>query len=166
MADYEDIERPMPEGRGEATIPAENPVAELTRNLVRVFRSELRLAAVELKHAASDVRSSSRALVGGGVAALLGVFPLMAFLVIGLGRLLGDNYWLSALIIGGAMVIGGGLVAYLAVRSMSFEKLALPRTRDTLQQDGELVGRKVRELGTAVRQDLGNVTQLHARRTS
>src|SRR3712207_3748274 len=64
---------------------------ELSSSLNDVVRSEIHLAKAELKETGSRVARDGIMLGVFGVVAALGIFPLMAFFVIGLGRLLGDN---------------------------------------------------------------------------
>src|SRR5947209_13389189 len=72
-------------------------ISEIRTGLLDTIRSDVNLARLELKNTTTRLKGDAAKLVAFGVFAALGVFPLLAFAVAGLGLLLGGNYWLSAL---------------------------------------------------------------------
>lgn len=130
----------------------ERPLSALVRDLVQslsgLIRAEFRLARVEV---ARNAREVSRDAVRGAafaVIALLGVLAFMAFLVIGLGDLLGGRYWLSSLIIAALFLGGGGLAAWSSFRRMGADA-RLRHVTLNLEGDRELVSQKVRDISSA-----------------
>ena len=122
----------------------ENSAKDLIRNMEKLGKSELRLAAAEFKEAASHLRSESKTFLVSVATALLGLPPLVAFLVIGLGRLLGENYWLSSLIVGLILTGIGGAVAHFSLRRLELKNLTFPKTRENLRADGEAAQKAIR----------------------
>jgi uncharacterized membrane protein YqjE len=119
---------------------------ELANGLMMVLRGEFRLASDELRRATVNIRR--KALSAGIFATLvvLGVFPLLAFLVIGLGRLFNGNYWLSSLIVG-VLLVGGGILGLISsIRAMKLNELSLPETRKSLQSEQQIIRDKVVDL--------------------
>jgi membrane protein len=82
--------------------------ASLVRQEIALARAELRLTAVRLAGAAGRVAA------GAGLAGL-GALTLLAGLVVLLGQLIG-SYWLSALIVGVVLLLGGGWTAFNGIR--------------------------------------------------
>ncbi len=121
-------------------------VSEVVTSLKDVIRSEIHLAKAEIKESGKLMGASATQIAIFGTIAFLGIFPLMAFLVIGLGRIMNDNYWLSSLLVGLVFVGVGGLMAYKAVQKMKTYKVDLPLTRQTLQQDVQVVDEKFHEI--------------------
>jgi hypothetical protein len=77
---------------------------------------------------------------------LLSVFPLLAFLVIGLGKLLNNQYWLSSLIIGVLCAGIGGVFGYRAYTKIRELDLTLPHTRDSIEHERTVVGRHLEDI--------------------
>jgi hypothetical protein len=71
------------------------------------------------------------------------VLPLVAFLVIGLGRLLGDNYWLSSLLIGLLGLSGAGAAAYAFLRKIRAEDLDLPESKKAIRESASVIRNQV-----------------------
>src|SRR4051812_6778165 len=86
-------------------------IRELFDSLQAVIRSEIQLAKSEATESVSFAAKNIGRAAAGGFVAFLGIPPFMAFLVIGLGELLGNNFWLSALIVSVVFLTTGGLVA-------------------------------------------------------
>lgn len=115
-------------------------ISEVKDSASRLLRSEFKLAAAEIKQATGNVKAQSKALLIGVGAALLGLLPFMAFLVIGLGDAL-DNYWLSSLIVFFAFTGIGGAVAFGAIKKLKSSQLDLPRTRHSLSESADGMSR-------------------------
>ena len=124
-------------------------VRELLSSAKDVVRNELVLVKEEAKGVAGKVaRHSAQAALFGALLAM-SFLPFLAFVVIGLGDLLGGRYWLSSLIVAVLSAGVGGFMAYRAFRKIADEDLEMPATRRTLEREaGVLSGEldKVRNL--------------------
>lgn len=119
---------------------------EVSAGIQDVFRSEFRMAKAEFRTTASRVTRDSALFGIFGAFAALGIFPFMAFLVIGLGKLIGDRYWLSSLIVALAMFIIGGIMAYASFQKVRSEDLTLSTTREALDQPFDAVDRRLHQV--------------------
>lgn len=108
-------------------------VSDLVEAIKGVMESERTLLRTELQYSTHEIKKQSKQIAIFGALAMLGVFPLIAFLVLGLGRLLENNYWLSSLIIGVVFVGIGGLMTRSAFSKMKRQKI-MPRTIENLHR--------------------------------
>lgn len=112
------------------------PLVSVTHDVTTAFgdvvRSEVRLATVEMKNAAEQIRHGLVRTAVFAVLAALGLLPLLAACVIGLGNLMGQHYGWSALIVAFVCFAVGGGLAYRMSRKIELSRLSLPLTRDTL----------------------------------
>ena len=127
---------------------------EVAMSLRNIVRSEIHLAKAEVRHALVDVKGQSSRLAIFSVIAALGILPLMSFLVIGLGRLLNDNYWLSSLIIFGLFSGVGGVLAYGAFQKMHLSELSFPHVRNSLTDEKQLIERKLTEVSRVAKEKM------------
>ncbi|MFZ9595931.1 MAG: phage holin family protein [Bdellovibrionia bacterium] len=121
-------------------------LGEWLGSLRSLIRSEVALARLEVRETLLWVRRESLLAGAFGSCLVLSVFPFLAFLVLGLGHLLGGNYILGSLIV--ALVcagIGGGALVFLFHRLKMKEGL-MPKTRSTLEQNARMVMGKVAEM--------------------
>lgn len=126
---------------------------ELLNSFEHVVQSEARLARAEVSEIVNDVKKEvSRAAIFGGLA-VAGFLPILSFLVIGLGRLLNGNYWLSSLIVGVVMIgIGVGFTLG-SVRRIRHHDYSMPHLRDSLQDQRVTIERKIDQVSHDI-QDL------------
>lgn len=110
--------------------------------LTEVVRCEVRLAKAEMKDASGKLGHRALRVAAFGILALLGVPPFLAFLVLGLGSLLGGIYWLSALIVSLVLFAVGGTLAYRGFSKLREEQEFLPETRSTLAEMTEMTHRR------------------------
>jgi hypothetical protein len=82
----------------------------------------------------SRVTSNVGALAGGGVIAFIGALALTAALILGLAEV-GLAPWLSALVIGALMAIGGYVTLQKGLARMKEVSLKPKRTIETLKDD-------------------------------
>lgn len=127
---------------------------ELASSIQDVIKSELKLAKIEASEAAGKAGKDLAKIVAFGVFAALGIFPFMAFLVVGLGDLL-DNYWLSSLLVAIAMFAIGGLAARSYAKKMKEHDLSLPHTRDSLKTHKPVIDRAL----SNIKSQFSHVTQ-------
>ena len=136
---------------GGSEVSVSSAAREVLASLREVFRAETRLAVAEARASVSGL--GRHAVMAGVFAAfaLAGVLPLVAFLVIGLGRLLKDNYTLSSLLVGIVLTLFGALMARSYFRRAVKQDLSFPVTRGSLGQVGGRVEDHVVNLGNNVR---------------
>jgi hypothetical protein len=134
-------------------------IGEVKDSASRLLQSELKLAAAELKRATGQVKNQSVAFLAATGVALLGLLPMMSFLVISLGMALGDRYWLSSLILFVLFTGIGAAVAYRSLKNMRVGDLSLPRTRMSLVNTGETVKRAAQEVTLTTRERVRETTR-------
>lgn len=123
---------------------------EVVDSLKDVMRSEMRLAKAEISDTGKRLTSHVGQIAIFGTIAALSALPLMAFLVIGLGRLLDGRYWLSSLIVGVLFLAVGGLMAMRAAKKMKSSDFSLPHTRNSLETERAVVSTKVTDIRNTV----------------
>lgn len=128
---------------------SEESVQELVQDLVNdvsdLVRHEVNLAKLELRESAREVgRGVVKGAIAAGVAAVGGL-AFTAFLILGLGVLLGGMYWLSALIVGAVYLAIAGVLAQRARSSLRPEGLRPDETLESLKEDREFARREARE---------------------
>jgi uncharacterized membrane protein YqjE len=121
-------------------------ISDLLSSVSSLIRSELNLAKLELRETTTQVTKHVVQLAIFAAVALLGITPFMAFLVIGLGELLNDNYWLSALIVSLVCFAVGGIFAAITLKKIKQQDFSMRNTRETLNADIHLIDRKVDEM--------------------
>lgn len=130
--------------------PLGDMVRKLGSDATTLIRQELRLARTELKQTAREVaRDAGLVAVGGGVAAVGGLL-LVAFMVLLLGQLLGNRYWLSALLVGLLLAIGGGWLSYGSLARLRRRDLAPDEALASLRHTGGWARAEVRDLRRAL----------------
>lgn len=140
----EEIKPPGPPAMEDLTVAA--VLREIGISIKNVVQSEIKLAKAELADSTLGLSAHLRQMALFGAVLLLSVPPFMAFLVIGLGRLLGDNYWLSALLISITFALVGGLMAARALRRIRGVELKLVRSRASLERTKAMVTDKIEEI--------------------
>jgi uncharacterized membrane protein YqjE len=125
----------MAEPNGSAQ-PAAGPDAsagELVKNLTeqvsRLIRDELKLAEFEMTSKAKRMGRGAGMFGGSGLMALYGIGCLLAAAIIGLAVVL--PAWAAALIVGGALLVIAGVAALLGKSQVS--KAAPPVPEQTVQ---------------------------------
>jgi uncharacterized membrane protein YqjE len=112
---------------------------ELISGLQSLIRGEIHLAKAEMKGSIKEAGRNAALTAVFAVFLILGLFPWMAFLVIGLGLILRGNYWLSSLIVSVVHLAIGGFLAIRYGKRILNEELRLPRTRKGLHHGTDLV---------------------------
>ena len=133
---------------------SDRPMSAIAREVLGAFyglaKSELRLAQAELRSSARETARGSATTIVGAALLFFGALTLVAFAVIGLGLLIQDRYWLSALIIGGALLIAGGVILKTSMRAIK-QGASLGVVRQNIASDRELAQQKVQDLSIQVR---------------
>jgi uncharacterized membrane protein YqjE len=100
-------------------------IARLTEDSARLVRSEIELAKAEVtQQVASFAKVAVFGLIAGAIAGL-SLFAFMLAAIFGLGTQF--SLWLSALIVGGAMILIAGIFGLVAVRIIKRAKAPVPR---------------------------------------
>lgn len=134
---------------------------ELGQSARDLIQSEIRLIGLELKNATHKVsRHSAQAAAFGGLL-VLSVFPFLAFVVIGLGQLLDDRYWLSSLIVAIVCAVVGGIMAYRAYKKIKEEDLDFSATKSTWNREINTVQERMNEIKDAARGERHDTNQFH-----
>ncbi|HXG92403.1 MAG TPA: phage holin family protein [Blastocatellia bacterium] len=110
-------------------------LSQLANNSAALVRDEIDLAKQEMGEKIARLRSAVVVIAIGGVIALVGMLGLVAAAIIGLGYVVGPGW--SALIIGGALALIGGLIAMTGVGRMKRTSLKPEQTIETLEEDKE-----------------------------
>lgn len=119
---------------------------EVGNSVKDLLQSEVNLAKTEMREASQSFgRHSAQAAIFGGLLAV-SVLPFLAFLVVGLGRVMNGNYWLSSLIVAVICAAVGGSFAYRAYQKMKQDPISLPRSRESLERSKDVVTDRVKEL--------------------
>lgn len=119
--------------------PTEPSLGELFRDLAQesslLIKQEIGLAKAEMRENFRDFAKDAVMLAAGGGILLVAMLVFTAFLVAGLGDLLGDEYWLGALIVGVVYAIIGGVLLARGKSGMERDDLKPERTIESLQAD-------------------------------
>lgn len=136
------------------SIPEDPSLAELLKRLADdgrlLFRQEIQLATQEVQATVTTLARSSGLLAGGLLVLVLGLLVLLVFVILALGRLLGGEYWLSTLIMGGLLSIGGVALLLAGRRGLAKESLTPSETVESVRESGEWARAEARQ----IRQDL------------
>ena len=98
-------------------------VAQLTDDARHLVRQELEIAKADAAATAKTLAISGGFVAVGAVLLLVGVVVLTVFLILGLGALLGERYWLSTLIIGGLSTLAGLTALFRGRRGLRGDSL-------------------------------------------
>jgi hypothetical protein len=97
--------------------PVGELVKDLSQELSRLVRDELRLAQAEMTRKGKQAGMGAGLLAGGGVIAWFGAGCLVACAVIGIATVL--TAWLAALIVGAALLLVAAIAALLGKGRLS-----------------------------------------------
>lgn len=125
---------------------------EIASSTGALVQSEIKLAKAEAAHNAKVIAQHSSALITGAVFAWLGAQCLLAFAILALGALFGGAYWLSALVVGLALVIPGARWILKAVKA--FKRIQLsPTAVQGLRNDTALIEEAIKDNITHLRRE-------------
>ena len=91
--------RPNPISNPNERLSIGSTLQDLMGALRNLAKSEAKLIRAEVKSTLVETGRDTLLLVIFGMIAFLGLLPFLAFLIILTGQLLGNNYWLSALLV-------------------------------------------------------------------
>jgi drug/metabolite transporter (DMT)-like permease len=115
---------------------------EIVNSASAVIKSDARLLTSELKDHAEKLKRRSIEMIVFGMICSLSIFPVLAFLILGLGKILNDRYWLSSLIV--ALIFGGigGALFYRAYNRLKQDDFSLLVVRKALGKEKEMIEHK------------------------
>ncbi len=119
---------------------------DLMSSLRDLIRSEIRLAKIELRDTTTHLGRQAVQAAFFFILTILGIFPLLAFFVIGLGQLLNNNYLISSLIVALFCMTIGGILAVRSYMKIKQQDLTLPHTRHTIENEIERVDKKIHQI--------------------
>lgn len=123
---------------------------ELSADSSRLLRQEIGLARTEVRQTVRALRRDLTRLGIGGAVAAVGLLTLLAFVVALLGDLLGDEYWLSALIVAVVLLGVGAAMAYSAVSDLRRRQVAPTETLQSLRATQRWAGQEVQEIRSVI----------------
>jgi hypothetical protein len=126
---------------------------ELGSSAKELIQSEVNLMVAELKWSGQRVGVHLGQVVLFGFLMALSILPFLAFLVIGIGDWMGDQYWLSSLIVALACVVIGGPLALRAWRKLKEEDLSLPHLKSSFERERAVAIQKMEDLKHAMKGD-------------
>ncbi len=122
-----------PNGTAQPAVGPDASAGELVKNLTdqvsRLIRDELKLAEYEMTTKAKRMGRGAGMFGGSGLVALYGIACLLAAAIIGLASVL--PAWAAALIVGGALLVIAGVAALLGKSQVS--KAVPPMPEQTVQ---------------------------------
>ncbi|MQA91192.1 MAG: YihY family inner membrane protein [Gemmatimonas sp.] len=134
--------------------PADRSLAALLRELAGdiagLIRQEMALARVEIRERLREATKHAGQLAVGVSVAAAGLLVLVAFLVVGLGMLLGGMYWLSTLIVAATFLLGGAGMAIVAARRLGRSTLPSGATLESLRETREWTQNEAADLRAAL----------------
>ena len=135
-------------GNGRYEVDVEEPVGDLLKRFgqdaATLVRQEITLAKLELRESTKSLAKDAGKLGTAAGLGLFGALALLAFVIIGLGDLIG-NYWLSALIVAAVLLGAAAIVAKGALAHMKQNRIAPQETVQTLKDDKRWAQREVRD---------------------
>lgn len=126
-------------------------LGDISSSTKELILSDLDLVISEFKKTKSKIEEESKKLLAYSVLIALSTVPLLAFLVIGLGILLGGQYWLSALIVGGALAVLGGIGISSAARRFKKMDLDFSNTKRTIEKEKRIIAAELRNLKNTIK---------------
>ena len=108
---------------------------QLAQDSSTLVKQEMALAKAEIRENMRSMIKDVALLAAGGAILLVGVLVLTAFLVALLGDLLGDEYWLGALIIGLIYAAVGAVLLMKGKNQLQQDDMRPDRTIATLKED-------------------------------
>ena len=128
---------PVPSGKSREA-PTGQLVKQLSEQVSRLVRDELKLASVEMTGKAKTAATGAGLFGGSGVLALYGGGALVACAIIALAGVL--RPWLAALIVGVALFAAAGIAALAGKSQVKRSAPPVPhRTVDSVKADVEQI---------------------------
>ena len=135
----------QPNSQHEAQVRERESAIGLLRRLVDefslLFRTEIALAKAEVVQSFTHLKAAAISMASGGAVLFAGLLVLLAAAVLGLSHVVAD--WLAALIVGGLVSIVGFVMINSGKNKFDSSALKPERTQRALQQDKEMLERRM-----------------------
>ncbi|HYI25804.1 MAG TPA: phage holin family protein [Thermomicrobiales bacterium] len=120
-------------------------VSGIVEDLQNIVRGEVRLAKTEMKEEASAMGRAAASIVAGALVALVGFI----FLMLGVTYLINQSLemWLSAGIVGVALLVIGGILAMIGKNRLQAASLKPTQTIDSLKEDQQWANQQIKSVG-------------------
>lgn len=122
---------------------------EVGKSVKDLIQSEVLLVTTELKESFQKIARDFLQAVGYGALLALSTLPFLAFLVIGLGEILNNNYWLSSLLVSVFLAAISAPLAMKAWNKIKAQDLDLPHSRESFARGARTVEQKLSEIKDA-----------------
>ncbi|MBV9470747.1 MAG: phage holin family protein [Abitibacteriaceae bacterium] len=109
--------------------------SDLSQGLSNLMRQEVQLAKTEITQKVASAGKNIGFLVAAGVLAFVGFEALIAAAIIALALVLAP--WLAAVIVGLALMIVSGILAFVGISSFKKTNMAPQETIETLKEDAQ-----------------------------
>ena len=116
-------------------------ISRVTGEFSTLMREEVALAKAEIQQSVSRLTTDAVMVIVGGVIAYTGFLALVAAAILGLARNVAP--WLSALLIGLAILLGGVFMLLRGLRDLRNVGPIPERTKQTLKEDAAMVKEKL-----------------------
>jgi hypothetical protein len=127
----------MPELKQERSIT--ELFGQLTQDITLLLRQELQLARSEMSEKISRLTTNLISVTAGGLVAYMGVWALVAALVLALHELADISPWVSALIVGVILAIVGYVMLQRGLTELKRVDLAPRRTVENIKDDVQAI---------------------------
>lgn len=118
-------------------------IGESAKDLVL---NDMWLLLAELKQIKHQVAKESRKFFIFTCTLALSAFPILAFLVLGLGKALDGNYMLSSLIIGVVFAIGGAIGITMVINRIKKVDFNFTKTKAAFKREGEAFSTQIHKI--------------------
>jgi uncharacterized membrane protein YqjE len=118
----------------------------LTSDTTELLRAEVELAKAEARETGTRLAKDAARVGVAAAMALVGTLALSAFLVIALGHLLGERFWLSSLIVGVVAAGIGYALLQSALRDIRERGITPKQTLDSLRENAQWAKEEAREV--------------------
>lgn len=129
------------EPRGSMTKPVGDLLKELLHESQALVRGEVQLLRTELSEKVAEAQRGITSMLVGGAIAFAGALALLAAVVFGLAQVM--PLWLSALVVGTALAIIGGLMIVGGKKKIEPQNLKPHRIIEEAKADGRFVKERV-----------------------
>jgi uncharacterized membrane protein YqjE len=118
----------------------------LTSDTTELLRSELELAKAEARETGTRLAKDVSRIGIAAALAFVGTLALSAFLVIGLGNVLGGRFWLSSLLVGVIFAGSGYMMLQGALRDIKEHGVTPEKTIASLRENAQWAKEEAREV--------------------
>jgi hypothetical protein len=127
----------MPELRQERSIG--ELFGQLSQDMTMLVRQEVQLARAEMSEKLSRLTANLVSVIAGGFVAYVGALALVAALILALNDLASISPWISALIVGAVLAIGGYAMLRRGLGELKRVDLAPRRTVENIKDDVQAI---------------------------